>query len=414
MFEIKKENYSELSVCLKEIFELIEKVKAIKVLGKKYKLEYYLGGDYKNLLILAGMKEANAKESCIWCYANLKQDINRNEINVDSYPITRVYDPKDQKSKDMVPPIAFIKNKFFVIDTLHLLLRITDQLNKLLLLKLKIVDKVGANNLVNNINTRENTMLYLNFLREKCKISNPYYFSRRKGLQFRAFNGNEREKIFEQIFYKREGSQRGRTFYNIFGKNTGLDPDGLEFDMENRVWKSFYTLYNKIKKFNSSEMSIDILKNELKKWLDRYLYLSEYLRKSQKVTPYIHVFVFHVPEMLRLHQFNINQFNTQALERLNDFSSDYYRHCTNKNKSLAYIKQLINKRQRVEFLNLKGDFFDFHDLTSESENEDEDYDFDRDRDNSDFNADDTDDDDNETDLSEAMSNNETELFEENE
>ena len=78
--------------------------------------------------------------------------------------------------------------------------------------------------------------------------------------------------------------------------------------MENRVWKSFYTLYNKIKKFNSSEMSIDILKNELKKWLDRYLYLSKYLRKSQKVTPYIHVFVFHVPEMLRLHQFNINQF----------------------------------------------------------------------------------------------------------
>ena len=126
-----------------------------------------------------------------------------------------------------------------------------------------------------------------------------------------------------------------------------------------------------IKNFNRNSITINDLKKSLKEWLIEYLNLNNRIRGSYKITPYIHVFVFHIPEMLKNHNQNIEKFNTQALERLNDFSTQYYRLCTNKKKkNLKYVKQLINKRQRIEFLNLKGHFSEFHQIESDSDDED--------------------------------------------
>lgn len=73
------------------------------------------------------------------------------------------------------------------------------------------------------------------------------------------------------------------------------------------------------------------------------------------VTPYIHTFVFHVPEFLENFQ-DVNIFNIQGLEKLNDFTTQNFHLSTNRNLSnMNYLKQLINKQNRIDFyqLNLK-------------------------------------------------------------
>ena len=95
--------------------------------------------------------------------------------------------------------------------------------------------------------------------------------------------------------------------------------------------------------------SIERLKDDLKTWLGFYLTL-----KDGKITPYVHAFVFHVPEFLEKYH-DINVFNLQGLEKLNDLSTIYYQRSTNKQrKNKSYLLQLLQKRNRIEFFKLSG------------------------------------------------------------
>jgi len=58
-----------------------------------------------------------------------------------------------------------------LIDDLHLLLRVTDKLLKLLLLKFIRLDQ----NEGKEISKRKNLEIFINFLIDKCKIKNPLY-----------------------------------------------------------------------------------------------------------------------------------------------------------------------------------------------------------------------------------------------
>ena len=215
MFEIKSENYEEIKESLSNILELINKVKSIDLYKKQtdkigletHKIEYFLGGDYKALRLLYGERSSNSKKGCLWCDINLREDLKTDAINIDAYPITLLNDRKDNSSNPSI--IEFIPVTHCVIDTLHLLLRISDQLYKLLLLKLKErIDKVTTKDEA-NLDKRPMSKLFLTFLKETCNLTSPYYFSKKDGLQFRSFNGNERMKIFEKIFLKKMKIQIG-------------------------------------------------------------------------------------------------------------------------------------------------------------------------------------------------------------
>ena len=73
------------------------------------------------------------------------------------------------------------------------------------------------------------------------------------------------------------------------------------------------------------------------------------------ITPYIHTFAFHVPEFLeKFHDVNI--FNVQGLEKLNDFTTQNFHLSTNRKLSnMKYLKQLFDKQNRIDFyqLNMK-------------------------------------------------------------
>ena len=107
------------------------------------------------------------------------------------------------------------------------------------------------------------------------------------------------------------------------------------------------------------------LKDDLFIWLGRYLYINEKVRSSSTLTPYIHILVYHIPELLRISG-NLRQFNCESLEKLNEFTTKYFQSSTNKQNKI-YIRQLISKRQRIEFINLKGPLTDFHELESDDD-----------------------------------------------
>jgi hypothetical protein len=118
-------------------------------------------------------------------------------------------------------------------------------------------------------------------------------------------------------------------------------------------------MLNKIKKDGSQ---LDSLWQSLKK--EQIEYLNDSLSPFVPITPYIHVFVHHVPDFLEIYD-NLNIFNTQGLEKLNDLTTIDFHSSTNKNlKDNKYLKQLMEKRNRIEFyhLNLNLSHLDCSDL----------------------------------------------------
>ncbi len=266
----------------------------------------------------------------------------------DNWPISKNLS-LDEENQEVKPIIKFIDYKNCVVDLLHLLLRVTDQLYKLLFFKFARIDKNdGA-----DVNLRPNLKIFLDFLKNKCKISNAFYISSKstEKIKLRSLNGNERMRIFEELFKpyyvgsekKDEGIIKRLNFDALFPNN--LDPPE-NFQFENTVWFNFYKLLNQIKSFkdvslnnnyNPVETTVEKLSVDLRTWLERYLFINEKNRNSTKITPYIHVFVFHIPEMIKIHH-DINLFNTQGLEKLNDFCTQYYHFSTNKNNEKKIFK----------------------------------------------------------------------------
>ena len=171
MFEIKKENYEELSKSLKEILDLLERIDNIQIGDKTFNIKFYIGADYKMLRLIYGQKSSNASESCVWCKFDTR-DTPKLDAN---FLIFRTLNDIDVH---LEPIIKFIPFEKCVVDLLHLLLRITDQLYILLLLKLIRMDKNNGN----DSDLRLNLKIFLTFLETKFKIYIPHYILATKKL----------------------------------------------------------------------------------------------------------------------------------------------------------------------------------------------------------------------------------------
>ena len=95
------------------------------------------------------------------------------------------------------------------------------------------------------------------------------------------------------------------------------------------VIKFFTDTIEKIRKNELNESNLDELKEDLKNWLGQYVELVP--RNTKEITPYIHIFAFHLPEFILKHK-NINIYNLQGLEKLNDFVTQIYHCSSNKHK----------------------------------------------------------------------------------
>lgn len=137
-----KEDYNTLRQSFGDIFKEINSLiskKKIEVGGKSVNLEFFLGGDYKFILLMMGLKGATSHYACVWCkiHKNNRWDTSFNLDHYQSPDLKRslkemfeLARKKKQENKFCCDhePLLHIELDHVVLDELHLLLRILDVL----------------------------------------------------------------------------------------------------------------------------------------------------------------------------------------------------------------------------------------------------------------------------------------------
>ena len=224
-------------------------------------------------------------------------------------------------------------------------MRITEKLIELLFYDLIIKDS-GQDGI--NLQKRPFFNIFVEYLITQLNMTNPFYASKNE-LKMRSLNGNEHFEIFKNI-----------RITELFLSNEFKKEDRIKFQKIDYLWSEFFELYIYIKNFDldqeekkyrfGSEFILKLLSIRLRYWLDLYIELYP----INSITPYMHIFVFHIPEYLKIYK-SINLYNLQGLERLNQITIKNYHRSTNRHKkNLKWLRQLLNKRLRIEYYLLKN------------------------------------------------------------
>lgn len=220
-----------------------------------------------------------------------------------------------------VPLFPFIPIDHVIIDTLHLFLRISDNLIELLIRELTRQDAVGKLQKFPN-----------GFQREKHKhMAFSWKINKdTKKLEYRDLTGPEKLILFQHINFS--------TLLPSYDKCNDLE----------KLWSDFIEIIGDLKLTFTSEESIINLKSKIKNFFSLFLTLYQ----SKDVTPYMHALNAHVPEFLSLYK-NIAYFTQQGMEKINDTASKDYFRSTN-HTGISALKQLFLKKNRIHFLEAEG------------------------------------------------------------
>ena len=309
-----------------------------------------IGGDMKMLAILFGLKAANSTFPCPWCkwnkneidHYNDQQDIHRTLRDANDHYNEEEFGYKNE------PIIKFIDFDCIIIDTLHLHLRLTDQLFGLFF---QLIIGSDGNDSI-DINKRPSLKAFKLFLTDECKITKPFIEdidNIEEKIRLRNLNGSERCKIFEKLF-EDNGSMIERF------------PLIEEDDLINHeyVWFNYYEIFKEMKSINQhniNQETIEQLELKVERWLGFYCLINN----SENITPYIHAFKTHCTEQLLKYK-DINIYCLQGLEKLNDVLTKTFHMATNKhNENKEYLTQIFSHRNRTE-LNKLGITFDLLDI----------------------------------------------------
>lgn len=339
IYEIEHENYASVIACYGEIIDEVERLNEIEIKGKKLHLVYYHAGDWKMLANSLGILAANSKYPCVWCKC-AKEEFYRTDVD------WSIMDPKQgarshEEQADILlnvtttkanrygydrPPIFrdIIPIHRYMIDMLHLFLRISDTLFNLLVKDCSLADNFDPQTISKfEIGKYKHMNSLQHFLNERCNVKFTFLWtSETKKLTWRDLMGPDKARLFEN--------------FNL----AEIMPDHDKFEAVTNVWKSFYDILNKVK---AIELEADQVKERTRQWLK--LFLTVYSKTT--VTPYMHAFVAHLHEFVHLYK-DINAFNCQGLEKLNDISTTQYFKSTNKRDTALH--QMLKKRNRMEYL----------------------------------------------------------------
>ena len=266
-----------------------------------------------------------------------------------------------------IPAQTFIDFEYAIFDLLHLKLRIFDKLSEFFLDKLMELDGPVKSY---SLNDRPNTAVFYDFLKNICKIHKPIYINQKMDkVMIRSLSGYDLEKLFSKFITKVKVKETGIEDYINAHKNRSY-PALIEeknripkeefrklsiyFDSTDLTWGGFYKLYL-ISKKNLNDIYIDQLELELKKWEEYY----GRIEKTDKLTPYSHIFIFHTVAFLRKYK-NLSRFQAQGLESLNNNIQKSYFSSTNQKdcKKSHFVHQLLKKRNRIELYSVGLELFE--------------------------------------------------------
>ena len=221
-----------------------------------------------------------------------------------------------------------------IIDTLHLFLRVCDNLINLLILRLRREDAIDKKKTFNDgldLAKYKHVAGWQKYLNEKLQIPfNWFVCKESKKLKWRDLTGPEKSKLFQNI--------------NI----DEILPNSQDSVTIQKLWKDFLAIAELLSSSNKDEINIEEFSKETKVWLE--LFLSMY--QTKHVTPYMHALVWHVPEFLRLYG-TICPFTQQGLGKLNDKTTKDFFRSTNQ-RGVDALFQLVQKRNRIEHLEDTG------------------------------------------------------------
>ena len=359
IFKIQKEDRASIEICLKEIIEKLCAINQININEKMFNIKFLVGGDLKWISNVFGIVAANGSYPCPWCTFKVEARLEQNRIN-ETWSIngrnseefnecinkSNVDENKGYKAQILFPCIDYGD---VVVDLLHMVLRITDKLLEGLLFRLQELE--FDPNLDNaDVNSpdwerRPLTKILADFIEFECKITHPFYIGQKNDsdsiIKIRKLNQNERFRMINGLF-----NERGRTLASIFpimfnGNNIQRD---MGIQRYNKLFKEFIEIIKAIKDFESFD-KIN-LQERLRVWL------KDFIRIEPKITPYIHIFCYHIPELIEKYS-DLNIFSMQGMEKLNEFLKINFFRQTNRHLN-EFPTILLEKINRKEFYHLKG------------------------------------------------------------
>ena len=342
-----KEDYATLKQSFGDVFKdinsLISKNK-IEVGGKSINLEFFLGGDYKFILLMMGLKGATSHYACVWCkiHKDKRWDTSLNLEHYQSPALKRslqemieLAGKKKQENKYCCDhePLIHIELDHVVLDELHLLLRILDVLIEHLVRdaldwdRRENWDKRKGQQKKEHLNNLQATV-------RSCGVSFDIWEKTNadgKGsgiYDFTSLLGSDKKKLLKELPNKLDGV---------------IQPDTVE--VVKTIWEKFGEIYSTVTNKSPSIEMINDYFQKAREWVNLFTSLRDKRigYKRANVTPYMHAMVYHIPTFLQNYK-TIKLFTGQGVEKNNDMARAIVLRKSNKWNAPADILKLESRQ----------------------------------------------------------------------
>ena len=201
------EKYEDISIALRDIIKETATLTSIDVDGVTYTIDYFIGGDLKFMNMVSGIDSCCSSYSCVWCKCPSEEfcDISNRQAARSVEDISLCSKKKTKNGKfncshePLFPHIPLDKR---IPDTLHLFLRISDQLIKQLITELRLRDNLDKH-IKSGVLNRERCINVTNFETFITDLRIPdfkfHVDKDTKLFQYRNFTGPEKLKIMTSI-----------------------------------------------------------------------------------------------------------------------------------------------------------------------------------------------------------------------
>ena len=347
-YNVIKESFKD---CLFEINELIKRGK-ITIDGVDLPVEIFLGGDYKFLLIIMGLSGATSDYACLWCKVHRLSRWMTTEplMKYNSEPRARTLSeikkmaslPKSSKNKKFScvhPPLLEISTDHIILDELHMMMRVTDRLTENLIKEVLERDSKRNFNLAKNDTKNIYRDTLLKAINETGAVFTMWEKMNADGRSSGSFDwtsliGADKKKVMEGLPNKLEAQDI-------------LFPETKETVV--KIWRDFTELYKEINQTDLNKDTFETIHMKAKLWIELFCSLGGTRQgySKDRVTPYMHCLVYHIPYFIKLHG-SFKKFTGQGVEKNNDDAKKAYFQKSNKWDAAKDILELESRQEHLK------------------------------------------------------------------
>ncbi|XP_046557388.1 uncharacterized protein LOC124266631 [Haliotis rubra] len=313
-----REDYIKLKTSLQPLFEEINSVIEdgyVNVDDKAIGVKIVFCADMKMILTILGLGGISCNHACVWCLMH-RGDRHNMEHPLDYFNSDDMKRNWQQMTEHAVKcefgvqhtPLLKIEVEDYVLDELHLLLRITDLLERNLIDEVKTRDEEER--------TSKGQPTHMDKLVKSikdCGVSFSFWQDKEtRKLKWTSLNGQEKRKLLAKLPQTLKGKLRPNTEERVL-----------------RLWSLLFVIHTKITSPESVDAQevFELSRNWVKIFLSLDKHLSGY--NERNITPYVHCMVYHVPFMIQKFG-TLRSFSCQAFEKRNDVIKKIHQRKSNK------------------------------------------------------------------------------------